>query len=49
MKYYHKHDGIVVKRNGTDHSTTVKLEVGKQIEVFLSNAATRLKRKKNKN
>ena len=44
-KAFHKTNEIQVKRGKEDVTTSVKGEVGKQLEIFLSNAATRLKRK----
>lgn len=45
-KHVYKQDHIFVRRGRADISTMPKQEVAKQIEVFLSNATTRIKQKR---
>lgn len=46
-KQFHKNaDEILVRRGHEEVKTTVKKEVGKQIEIYLSNAKTRKRRSK---
>jgi len=45
VKAFNKNDELKVKRGKYEVVTTVKGEVGKQLEVYLSNAGSRMRSK----
>ncbi|XP_072572307.1 uncharacterized protein [Paramormyrops kingsleyae] len=47
--FYKESDEIKVKRGKEEITTTVKRETGKQLEIYLSNAASRVRRKSGQN